>query len=86
MGRHKYGEPSKSNDCSIDIDIGIVHTKPNGSLLPQAGRALRIAVKAKCRLDAAKPDAAMERFGITVPWTDAFVEELKIGLVACRVL
>ena len=63
-----------------------VDAKPNGSILPQAGRALGLAVKGGCRLDAAKQDAAMQRFGVSVPWTDTFIEELKIGLVACRAL
>lgn len=37
-------------------------------------------------MDAAKPEEQLFLHGRQVPWTTSFVEELKLGLVACRVL
>lgn len=37
-------------------------------------------------MDAAKPAEQLRLHDRQVPWTASFVEELKLGLVACRVL
>lgn len=54
---------------------------PKGSVLVEAGKALWIGIKNKGNLDAAKPSVS----GLNVPWNDVFVDELRRGLVACRV-
>ena len=37
-------------------------------------------------MDAAKPSSQYNNRGREVEWSDSFIEELKLGLVACRVL
>ena len=37
-------------------------------------------------MDAARPDFQRNTNGREVEWNDGFVDELKLGLVACRVL
>lgn len=37
-------------------------------------------------MDAARPDSQRNNRGREVEWSDSFIEELKLGLVACRVL
>ncbi|RPA72044.1 PTR2-domain-containing protein [Ascobolus immersus RN42] len=59
---------------------------PKGSILVDAGKALWIGIKAKGNLDAAKP-SVLEANGqnSNVPWNDLFVDELKRGIIACKV-
>jgi proton-dependent oligopeptide transporter, POT family len=59
---------------------------PKGSILVDAGKALWMGIKSKGNLDAAKP-SVLEANGqsANVPWNDLFVDELKRGLVACKV-
>ncbi|KAF7183627.1 hypothetical protein CNMCM7691_003906 [Aspergillus felis] len=59
---------------------------PSGSVLIKAMRVFWVGLKGGCNLDAAKPSAlAQTHPATTVPWDDAFVEELKRALVACSV-
>jgi hypothetical protein len=37
-------------------------------------------------MEAAKPENVLKKHGNTVSWDDAFIEELKSGLVACHAL
>ncbi|EIT77787.1 H+/oligopeptide symporter [Aspergillus oryzae 100-8] len=54
----------------------LVQRPPSGSVLPQASRAM---------MDEAKPEKQQEKHHRQVPWTDTFIDELKSGLLACRV-
>lgn len=38
------------------------------------------------KMDAAKPDNVQRKYGISVPWSASFIEELKSGLTATRAL
>ncbi|KAJ5761741.1 uncharacterized protein N7511_005123 [Penicillium nucicola] len=60
--------------------------KPKGSVLVKAMRVLWLGFKRGRNLNAAKPSAmAQTHPEITVPWDDAFVDELKRALIACSV-
>ncbi|GFF81081.1 oligopeptide transporter [Aspergillus lentulus] len=60
---------------------------PSGSVLIKAMRVFWVGFKRGCNLDAAKPSVlAQTHPASTVPWDDAFVDELKRALVACSVL
>ena len=37
-------------------------------------------------MDAASPDFQRNNHGREVEWSDGFIDELRLGLVACRVL
>ncbi|KAJ6449747.1 MFS peptide transporter [Mycena sanguinolenta] len=75
--------------CSIWVALAalifgrahFVKRPAQGTILPQAMRALWCGVRGGFRMDAALPAS---RQGI-VPWDDTFVDELKRGLLACRV-
>ncbi|KAL1297995.1 hypothetical protein AAFC00_006501 [Neodothiora populina] len=54
------------------------------SMLPKARQAFTIAARHGFKMDAAIPANTLERDHKTVPWNNGFIEELKIGLVACR--
>ncbi|GFF28578.1 oligopeptide transporter, partial [Aspergillus udagawae] len=59
---------------------------PSGSVLIKAMRDFWVGLKRGCNLDAAKPSVwAQTHPATTVPWDDAFVDELKRALVACSV-
>ncbi|KAI9724732.1 MAG: hypothetical protein M1812_000007 [Candelaria pacifica] len=59
---------------------------PQGSVITNAFRAMGIALMNKGNMDAAKP-SYQEEYGrrYTTPWNDHFIDELKRGLVACKV-
>lgn len=59
---------------------------PKGSILLDAGKALWIGITNKGNLEAAKPSVrAANGLSGTVPWNDIFIDELRRGLVACKV-
>ncbi|GAB1200440.1 hypothetical protein APSETT444_009813 [Aspergillus pseudonomiae] len=64
--------------------MGIVVRPPNGSAITKAMRILWIGIRSGGNLEAARP-ASLEKTGVSVPWDDVFVDELKCALVACRV-
>jgi POT family proton-dependent oligopeptide transporter len=59
---------------------------PQGSVLPQAARALTCAARNGFKLKRAKQSYQKTHFGRTVPWSDQLVDELGRGLIACRVI
>ncbi|KAL8640902.1 MAG: hypothetical protein Q9226_008695, partial [Calogaya cf. arnoldii] len=63
-----------------------VHNPPSGAVLAKASRALWLAAKGGFRMNAAKPKAQEADHKCIVPWDDRFIEELKLGLFACRIL
>ncbi|KAF2271449.1 MFS general substrate transporter [Westerdykella ornata] len=63
-----------------------IKLEPQGNMLPQASRVLVCSMRSGLRLDHAKPAYQEARSRRIVPWTDEFVEEIKQGLVACRVI
>ena len=70
---------SETNQFAVD-------RKPSGSILPPAGRAFSIAIKNNWAMDAARPATVLARDGVTVSWSDEFIDQLKAGLLACRAL
>lgn len=58
---------------------------PRGSDIPKAFRAVWIGMK-QWDMDKAKPSYLTQHGYSAVPWTDHFVDEIKIALVACRIL
>lgn len=63
-----------------------VKFEPQGNVLPLAGQTMACAAKNGFNLDHAKATYQESRFGRMVPWSDRFVEEIRKGLVACRVM
>lgn len=63
-----------------------IRIKPQGNVLPHAGRTLLCAANNGFKLDHAKPSYQESKFERTVPWNDDFVEEIRKGLVACKVM
>ncbi|GES61016.1 oligopeptide transporter [Aspergillus terreus] len=62
-----------------------VRRAPSDSILPQAGRAMVYGICEGFQMDGAKPGTQQEKHQRQVPWTDTFIDELKSGLLACRV-
>ena len=59
---------------------------PQGSVIPQAFKALWIGLVNGRSMEAAKPSyQAAHGQKYSTPWSDTFVDELKRALVACRV-
>lgn len=67
-------------------DISVVRNPPSGALVAKAAHALWLAAKGGFRMDSAKPEAQEADHKFIVPWDDRFIEELKLGLFACRIL
>ena len=67
-------------------DTQQVKVVPQGTVLPQAVRALTCAAKNGFKLENAKSSYQETHHGRTVPWSDQLVEELGRGLIACRVM
>ncbi|KAE9978385.1 hypothetical protein EG327_007421 [Venturia inaequalis] len=63
-----------------------VYLLPQGNILPKATKVIVCSVQDKFRLDAAKPAFQAEKYGKIVGWDDRFVFEMKVGLVACKVM
>ncbi|CAL8577144.1 peptide transporter ptr2 [Xanthoria parietina] len=61
----------------------IVKVEPQGNNLPLAIKVGLCAARSGWKLDHAKQSY---QTGVTVPWSDTFVDELKRGLMACRVI
>ncbi|KAK7420417.1 peptide transporter ptr2 [Neonectria magnoliae] len=64
----------------------LVKVVPGENNLPMAIRVLGMAARHGFRLDHAKQSYQIETCGNSVPWNDKFVDELKRGLLACRVI
>jgi POT family proton-dependent oligopeptide transporter len=63
-----------------------VKVVPQGTVLPQAARALTCAARNGFNLENAKSSYQETYHGRAVPWSDQLVEELGRGLIACRVM
>ena len=80
--------------CALSISaavllIGRKHytvTEAEISALPDAMRASWYAIMDGFKMDASKPSHQFDKRNRSVPWTDAFIDELKLGLGACRML
>ncbi|PGH27485.1 hypothetical protein AJ80_00725 [Polytolypa hystricis UAMH7299] len=64
----------------------LVKIVPRENKLPKAFKVLSMAARHGFKLDHAKEAYQMQNHGIGVPWSDDFVDELKRGLIACRVI
>ncbi|KAK1981817.1 oligopeptide transporter [Colletotrichum cereale] len=64
----------------------LIKVKAGGNSLPQAVKVMVMAARNGFNLDHAKNSYQTEARGTPVPWTDKFVEELRRGLHACRVI
>ena len=56
------------------------------SAISDSVRVSWCAVKHGFRMDAAKPSHQLRKHNFAVSWTESFVDELKLGLSACRML
>jgi POT family proton-dependent oligopeptide transporter len=63
-----------------------VKVVPHENNLPKAVKVLLMAARNGFKLDNAKPSYQMDKHGNNVPWDNRFVDELKRGLIACRVM
>ncbi|KAK5659573.1 hypothetical protein OQA88_775 [Cercophora sp. LCS_1] len=70
----------------LSLKSKLVKVVPHENVLPKAIKVLSVAARNGFKLDNAKGDYQLQRHGQTVPWDDEFVNELKQGLVACRVI
>ncbi|OGM44702.1 oligopeptide transporter [Aspergillus bombycis] len=61
---------------------------PQGSIAIRATHALWIGFKKNRTMDHAKPSYLRQQQGETIdlPWDDQFVDEIKVALMACRVI
>ncbi|KAL2268417.1 hypothetical protein VTJ83DRAFT_3263 [Remersonia thermophila] len=59
---------------------------PQQNVLPKAFRVLVLSARNGFKLDRARPGYQLATHNHAVPWDDAFVDELKRGLAACRVI
>ncbi|KAK3687888.1 hypothetical protein B0T22DRAFT_378152 [Podospora appendiculata] len=57
---------------------------PSSTVMPHTFRVLVIAARSGFRLDAALPEAQLER-GSQVPWDETFIKEMRSGLMAVKV-
>jgi len=64
----------------------IVKVEPEGNVMPNAARALLCAARAGFKLNNAIPGYQQNHHQRTVPWNNHFIEELKRGFIACRVM
>ncbi|SPO04646.1 related to H+/oligopeptide symporter [Cephalotrichum gorgonifer] len=64
----------------------LVKIVPHENNLPKAFRVLGVAARYGFKLDHAKQSYQTHHHGTDVPWSDSFVDELKRGLIACRVI
>ena len=58
---------------------------PRGSVVLHAFRVIWIGIWSGYKLDAAKSSFQRTEHRFTVPWSDEFVEEIKIALASCGV-
>ncbi|KAF4830196.1 Peptide transporter PTR2 [Colletotrichum tropicale] len=66
--------------------LRLVKIRPGENNLPKAIKAMSIAARNGFNLDHAKQSYQTEAHGTSVPWGDKFVDELRRGLIACRVI
>ncbi|KAJ7468253.1 putative MFS peptide transporter [Mycena galericulata] len=79
--------------CSLWVALAVlllgrskfVKLPAKGTILPQALKAFWLGIRGGFKMDAALPAAHTLKQQRTVPWDDTFIEELKRGLLACRV-
>ncbi|KAJ7718371.1 putative MFS peptide transporter [Mycena maculata] len=79
--------------CSLWVALAVLllgrfqFVKPSakGTIIPQALKAFWLGVRGGFKMDAAMPAAQALKHQRTVQWDDTFVNELKRGLLACRV-
>ncbi|KAF1828645.1 oligopeptide transporter [Decorospora gaudefroyi] len=64
----------------------LVRITPGKNCLPQALRVLNLAARSGFDLDRTKQSYQRQSRAVDVPWDDSFVDELKQGLLACRVI
>ncbi|KAL8996292.1 MAG: hypothetical protein Q9169_004178 [Polycauliona sp. 2 TL-2023] len=64
----------------------IVKVEPQGNNLPLAMKVGLCAARSGWKLDRAKQGYQTIHHDTTVPWSDRFVDEVKRGLMACRVI
>ncbi|KAF3799835.1 putative peptide transporter ptr2 [Colletotrichum gloeosporioides] len=64
----------------------LVKIRPGENNLPKAIKVMSIAARNGVNLDHAKQSYQMEAHGASFPWGDKFVDELRRGLLACRVI
>ncbi|KAK6951346.1 hypothetical protein Daesc_007880 [Daldinia eschscholtzii] len=57
---------------------------PQSDVLPHAGKILALAARSRFHLSAADPSYQSFHYNRTVPWTAAFVHEIRRGLRSCR--
>lgn len=63
-----------------------VRSPVQGNVLVDATRVLLLTTRHKFRMDSARPQYQRENHNREVPWSDDFVTEIQIGLLACRVM
>lgn len=77
---------SRTTSCLANSPHPKVKVVPQGTVLPQAARALTCAARNGFKLEHAKSSYQETHYGRAVPWSDQLVEELGRGLIACRVM
>jgi len=82
----RYVQLSSFNRQLFILTLKLVKIAPEGNVLPRAVKTMSYAARSRFKLDHAKPSYQQTRHGRTVPWTDHFVDEMKRGLIACRVM
>ncbi|CAO2658288.1 Nn.00g060110.m01.CDS01 [Neocucurbitaria sp. VM-36] len=70
----------------IILGPSLVKVSPGKNCLLQALRVLTLAARNGFNLDRVKPGYQQQSCGFNVSWDDDFVDELKKGLLACRVI
>ncbi|KAH9997466.1 major facilitator superfamily domain-containing protein [Xylariaceae sp. FL0662B] len=58
-----------------------VRTTPEADVIPQAAAALWCGIKDGFEMDAAKPSAQLAQHRRVVPWSETFIEDIKISLL-----
>ncbi|KAK6215462.1 hypothetical protein QIS74_08481 [Colletotrichum tabaci] len=80
--------------CALSVSAAVlvlgrgrlVLAPTQSSALPDARRALWLAVRGGFSLDKARPAHQQLQHSRKVPWTDDFVDELQTAMVACRMI
>ncbi|KAJ5646708.1 Proton-dependent oligopeptide transporter family [Penicillium lividum] len=63
-----------------------IRVVPTINIMPQVCTALRLGITGGFKMEAAKPDAQLQKHGRHVPWADSFIEDIKLSLLTSRVL
>ncbi|KAJ7481993.1 putative MFS peptide transporter [Mycena latifolia] len=79
--------------CSICVTLAVlvlgsskfVKEPPQGTILPQAMRAFWLGIRGGFKMDAASPAVQATKHQRIVEWDETFIDDLKRGLLACRV-